>query len=965
MKIAHIFSAVRYFVILLVCFYLIFNQFSQSVQSQELSKEPAKKPILRIETEMHTAVISRIGVDAENQYLVTGSNDKTVRLWELATGNLIKTFRPPIGNGDEGEIYAVAISPDGQTIAGGGYTDDVLSIYLFDRLSGQLSHRITKLSNVITHLTYSMDGEFLVACVGGNNGIRIYRTSDYSLVAEDTDYGDTSYDANFDINDRLVTTSYDGFIRLYNKDFKMITKEMAPGGKQPFSASFSPDGLKIAVGFSDSTKVDIISSKNLSFLYSPDTSNVYGGSLSGVVWSLDGKSIYAGGGYVKNTIFPILKWTEEGKGKCIELVAGNNTITSMVPLKKGGIVFVDGNPSFGVFDKDDKKIMYQRSLIADYRNNKEGFLVSNDGTTIQCAYESRGKSPFRFYLLKRQVELTPDKDNLLATPIIFNKELRITDWDKTNTPKLNGNPLNLKQHEFSRSLTIASNQEVFLLGTEWYLRLFDRDGSEKWTMPVSIAWAVNITGNNKLGIAALGDGTIRWYRLSDGKELLAFFPHRDKKRWILWTPLGYYDASPGAESLIGWHINRGKDQAADFFPASKFKSKYYRPDIVGRILETLDEDEALRIANELAGRKKTETSISQMAPPIVNILAPADGSEISINEIIVRYNVRSSSEETITAVKALVDGRPVANKRGISIVPRDKNTKEMKVTIPERDCEVSILAENKYSTSEPATIRLKWKGKTKTDEFVIKPKLYVLSIGISKYDKKDIALQFASKDAKDFAEIMETQKDALYRDVILKVLTNEQATKDSILDGLDWIQKETTSKDVAMIFLAGHGVNDPSGIYYFLPANADTEKLKRTGVAFSDIKNTVSSLAGKTILFVDTCHSGNIMGGRRGVVDINAFVNELIVAENGAVVFSSSSGNQYSLEDAEWQNGAFTKALVEGIKGKADYTGKGKITINMLDLYLSERVKELTKGKQTPTTTKPQTVPDFPVAVKK
>ncbi len=97
---------------------------------------------------------------------------------------------------------------------------------------------------------------------------------------------------------------------------------------------------------------------------------------------------------------------------------------------------------------------------------------------------------------------------------------------------------------------------------------------------------------------------------------------------------------------------------------------------------------------------------------------------------------------------------------------------------------------------------------------------------------------------------------------------------------------------------------------------------------------------------------------RRGII-------ELASAESGAVVFAASTGNQYSLEDAKWNNGAFTKALVEGITGRADYTGKGKITINMLDLYISERVKELTGGKQTPTTAKPQTVPDFPIAVKR
>ncbi|MEN2994245.1 MAG: hypothetical protein ABDH19_02715, partial [Thermodesulfovibrio sp.] len=68
--------------------------------------------------------------------------------------------------------------------------------------------------------------------------------------------------------------------------------------------------------------------------------------------------------------------------------------------------------------------------------------------------------------------------------------------------------------------------------------------------------------------------------------------------------------------------------------------------------------------------------------------------------------------------------------------------------------------------------------------------------------------------------------------------------------------------------------------------------------------------------------------------------------------------------DPQWGNGAFTKAVVEGIGGRADLLGKGKITVNMLDAYIAERVKELTKGKQTPVTTKPQTVPDFPVAVR-
>ena len=81
-----------------------------------------------------------------------------------------------------------------------------------------------------------------------------------------------------------------------------------------------------------------------------------------------------------------------------------------------------------------------------------------------------------------------------------------------------------------------------------------------------VAWAVNVSGDGRLVVAAYGDGTIRWHRLSDGQELLAFFPDDDTQRWVAWTPQGYYMASPGGEDLIGWQVNRGWDAGARLLP---------------------------------------------------------------------------------------------------------------------------------------------------------------------------------------------------------------------------------------------------------------------------------------------------------------------------------------------------------------------------------------------------------------
>jgi WD40 repeat protein len=159
-------------------------------------------PQLRLDPGMHSAPIRRIDVDAAGRYLVTGSDDKTVRVWSLEDGRLLRTIWLPQGEGFIGRVMAVAIAPDGERIAAGGWGPGVNSpnsIYLFERLSGRLLRHLDGLPNVIRHLAFAPDGRHLVAALGGRAGIRVFETAAWREIAADPDYGDDSYWAAFDL----------------------------------------------------------------------------------------------------------------------------------------------------------------------------------------------------------------------------------------------------------------------------------------------------------------------------------------------------------------------------------------------------------------------------------------------------------------------------------------------------------------------------------------------------------------------------------------------------------------------------------------------------------------------------------------------------------------------------------------------------------------------------------------------
>ena len=925
------------------------------------------QPVLRIETGQHLSMVTKISSDANGRYLASASEDKTVRIWDAGTGALLQVLRPPIGEGSLGAVYAVAMSPDGATVAVGGnsaFNGQDHAVYLFDRTTGAIRQggTLSGLEAPVHQLVWSKDGQFLAIGLR-QQGLRVFR-SNLKFVGDDPEYNDIIYGADFARDGRLVTASLDGALRLYRigkSGLARIARIRAPGGK-PYSVAFSPDGASIAVGYQDTNQVDVLDANTLAVMYSAQFGR--GGNLGRVAWSSNGRTLFAGGTASSGGRFPVVAFDEGGRGQARQLQSFGNIVTALTPLDDG-VAAARADPALAAFDGRGNQRFIVQSSKGDFRGGWNSFRVSNDGRTVGFSFDSDGRSTVVFDT--QRGELQSDIGGLsgkLSTPRTSAFSVNVDGWKNTGMPKLNGRALPLLPQEPSRSVAVAADGSRFVLGTEWYLRSFDAGGRQIWEQRIpGAAWAVNLSGDGRWVLAALGDGTIRWYRASDGQEQVALFVHPDRNRWIIWTPSGYYDTSVSGESLVGWHLNRAFNKASDFFSVGRFRAQYYRPDVLQKVFMTGDLREALRAVDADAARAAQAVQAApqpvEAAPPVVqNILPPVvelqtdTQIETDAKTVPVRFALRSPDDAPATELKVRVDGKLIKSYDARSLPKArggETGAQEVMVPVPpDQDAEIVILARNRNGTSEPTVIHVRRASKATGEEPLVKlKKLYLLAIGVSKYPglPKENQLTYPAKDASDFADMFQKYGTNLYDQIEIHVMQDEQATRKNVLEGLQWLQKSVGPDDMGILFLAGHGFLHPTTKkYYFASEDLKMSNLDKTAVPGDAIQDVISNLRGRGIFFLDTCHSGFALNDLRVNTEMTGVLNEAD-DEKGVTVLSGSGGRQEALESAAWNNGAFTYAIKEGVLGRgADFEKDGRITPPLLYAFISKKMKEMTKG---------------------
>ncbi len=892
---------------------------------------------------MHTARVRKLVFDAPRDRLLTASDDKTVRLWQMPKGRLLRVFRVPIADGFEGRVYVADMHPQGRIVAAGGWTgwdfDGAGSVYLYDADTGEMVRRIGGFPETIGTLSFSPDGRHLAVGLLGAKGLRILRTSDYTEVARDIDYGDRILDAGFAGDGRLAVASLDGYLRLYDASFRLVGRRKTSTGQQPLSIKFSPDAQWIGVGFSDLAPPAVYRASDLTLAWSVDASALRGQRrLQNIQWNDSGESIYATGeqsGLGKGRIY---RWRQQGRGAAETIEVDAQRPGSLWPMKAGRMAFASEDPLIGVLDATGQVEVVVRPDVADLRAHAGALRLSEDATTVEFHARNSADARVRLSIKQRSALRPAAGDRELRPARAPPPGWRLNDGSVGARPSLNDAPLALDDYEFVRSSAVAPNERLLALGTEWSVRAFDRGARPLWRYRASgVVWQVVVSADSRSIVAAVSDGTLRWLRAEDGVEYLAAYVHPVSLEWIAWTPQGYYVSSTQGDQSIGWHLNRGADEAPLFYRAVQFERLLYRPDIVDAALASHHPQPPVTAASRKPAFDIAD--LRRIAPPRIRLatVATSDTQAAGPSRARVRIDAQAMNLP-MRDLTVYVNNVPVTPSRARALAGDETR---------------SVIREVEVDLSEPENVvRVEvWNGESLgLHELIVDAQasagppqppaagdLYVLAVGVNQFaqlrpNNQSADLDFATRDAQQVAEFFRTSGPGQFRNVHVRLLSDDSAqrpTREAIVKSFDFLA-DAGARDTVIVFLASHGISDSRGNYYFVPADAttgdwmgaiggldDSPSLIHWSVFFEALRQA----AGRRVLIVDTCHARGI----EGRLDLHSLVKRSASSLFSLVV--ATKANEQSQEYAEGRHGLFTYALLESLRGKSDADGDGRVTL--------------------------------------
>ncbi|MFN8290985.1 MAG: caspase family protein [Chitinophagaceae bacterium] len=492
---------------------------------------------------------------------------------------------------------------------------------------------------------------------------------------------------------------------------------------------------------------------------------------------------------------------------------------------------------------------------------------------------------------------------------------------------------------------------------------------------------MSISHNNKMLATGGFDSRVNLYDLASGNKLASIYTPREKDLMIT-TGENYYLASKNTLDAISFSYNNTS------YGFEQFDARFNRPDLV---LKKMSRADSSLLNTYYAAYQKRLKKLhlneknlgAEVHLPVVRLtdkftLRPAttlDEYELKIECFDASYPLK--------ALHVLVNNCPLFGTGG-KVLEDNKGRAGLSVKVP-LSSGINIIrvfctnSKGAHSLPESFEIYSNYKAEVKT---------YFIGIAVSGYKDSSMTLHFAAKDVRDLAASF----GKMYRNFEADTLIDAAVTRENIL-ALRSRLLNTTVNDRVIISVNGHGLLDDSLDFYYATWDNDFSNPAKRGLKYEDLEALLDGIpARKKLLLIDACHSGaldkeellsarnkkeekgrdtgpadSIKGfvSRGGItrstkskVDANSTYEMMqnlfadISAGNGAVVISAAGGMEYAYESDKWNNGVFTycirKGLEEELADKETGDLDGLVDVEELKQYVSNKVSELTKGKQRP-----------------